>query len=292
MCANTRPRFWRGSIPLQCRVMARGLPTESTFSNAGSVPDECLTPARSASDLERVAPSRLTYHNTVGTTLTSDVTTIGFIGSGNIGGTVARLAVAVGYDVVLSNSRGPQTLGDLVEQLGPGARAAILAEAAAAGDLVVVSIPPRAYLGVPVQPLAGKPVLDTMNYMPQRDGRIPGLYGGSLSSSEVLQRQLGSAHVVKVFNNITSWHLLSLARPAGAADRSALPIAGDNPAAKLALTRFLDAIGYDTVDAGALGAGGRRFQVGSHAWVAAYGALTNERGTPAPVAAIRIALGL
>ena len=117
------------------------------------------------------------------------MTTVGFIGSGNVGGTVARLAVAAGYDVVLSNSRGPQTLKDLVEQLGPRARAATPAEAAAAGDLVVVSIPPRAYPAVPAQPLAGKPVLDTINYIRRRDGRIPALEG-SLSSSEVLQRRL------------------------------------------------------------------------------------------------------
>jgi predicted dinucleotide-binding enzyme len=149
------------------------------------------------------------------------MTTIGFIGSGRLGGTVARLAVAAGYDVVLSNSRGPQTLDDLVEELGPRARAATPAEAAAAGDLVVVSLPPRAYPAVPVQPLAGKPVLDTINYIPERDGRIPELSDGPLSSSEVLQRHLGTAQVVKVFNNITSWHLGSLARPAGTADRSA-----------------------------------------------------------------------
>jgi 8-hydroxy-5-deazaflavin:NADPH oxidoreductase len=103
---------------------------------------------------------------------------------------VARLAVAAGYDMVLSNSRWPQTLKDLVDQLGPRARAATPAEAAAAGDLVVVSIPPQADTAVPVQPLAGKPVLDTINYIPQRDGRVPGL-GGSLSSSEALQRHLG-----------------------------------------------------------------------------------------------------
>jgi predicted dinucleotide-binding enzyme len=145
--------------------------------------------------------------------LTIGMTRVGFIGSGRIGGTVARLAIAAGYDVVMSNSRGPQTLKDLVEELGPHARAATPAGAAAAGDLVVVSIPPRAYPAVPEQPLAGKPVLDTINYIPQRDGRIPGL-DGSLSSSEVLQRHLGGAHVVKVFNNITSWHLASLARPA------------------------------------------------------------------------------
>ena len=200
---------------------------------------------------------------------------------------MARLAVAAGCGVVLSNSRGPQTLKDLVEELGPHARAATPAEAAAAGDLVVVSIPPRAYPAVPAQPLAGKPVLDTINYIPERDGRILELYHGPLSSSEVLQRHLDTAHVVKVFNNITSWHLGSLARPAGTADRSALPIAGDDPAAKAAVTRFLDAIGYDAVDAGTLGSGGRRFQFGTRAFVSPYGGLSDERGTPASVAAIR-----
>ena len=114
------------------------------------------------------------------------MTTIGFVGTGRMGGAVARLAVAAGYEVVLSNSRGPQTLGRFVDEPGTRGRAASPSEAAAAGDMVVVSIPPRAYLDVPVKPLAGKPVLDTINYMPQRDGRIPAMFDGSLSSSEVL----------------------------------------------------------------------------------------------------------
>jgi hypothetical protein len=97
--------------------------------------------------------------------------------------------------------------------------------------------------------------------------------------------------VVKVFNNITFWHLLSLARPAGLADRSAPPIAGDDAAAKAAVTRFLDAIGYDTVDAGPLGSGGRRFHFGTSAFVTPYGGL-RERGTPADVARIRAAIGI
>ena len=139
------------------------------------------------------------------------------------------------------------------------------------------------------QELAGKPVLDASNYIAQRDGRIPGLYDGP-PSSEVLQQHLPGAHVVKVFNNITSWHLLSLARPPGAADRSALPIAGNDPSAKAAVTKFVDEIGYDTVDAGPLDSGGRRFQFGSRSFVTPYGGL-NQRGTPAGVAAIRDAIG-
>ena len=96
---------------------------------------------------------------------------------------------------------------------------------------------------------------------------------------------------MKVFNNITFGHLASLARPAGAADRSALPIAGDDPAAKAAVTGFLDAIGYDTVDAGTLGGGGRRFQFGTRAFVALYGTFSDQRGTPTGAAAVRAALG-
>jgi predicted dinucleotide-binding enzyme len=178
--------------------------------------------------------------------------TLGLIGCGRIGGTVARLAVDAGYDVVLSNSRGPETLAGLVEELGPHARAATPAEAAEAGDLVVVSVPLRAYQEVPVEPLACKVVIDANNYYPQRDGHIPELDDQSATSSELLQRHLPTSKVVKAFNNIYFGHLGSLPRPAGSADRSALPIAGDDADAKAIVTAFLDAIGYDTVDEGPL----------------------------------------
>jgi predicted dinucleotide-binding enzyme len=218
------------------------------------------------------------------------MSTMGFIGSGNIGGTVARLAVTAGYDVVLSNSRGPQTLENFVHELGPHARAAAPADAAAAGELVVLSVPPKAYMAIPVQPLSGKPVLDASNYIAQRDGPLRGLHDGP-PSSEFLQQRLEGAHLVKVFNNITSWHLLTLARPSGAADRSALPIAGDDMTAKATVTRFLDDIGYDAVDAGPLASGGRRFQFGTPAFVSPYGGL-GGKGTPADVAVIRAAIGV
>jgi predicted dinucleotide-binding enzyme len=218
--------------------------------------------------------------------------TVGFIGSGSMGGTVAALTAEAGYDVVLSNSRGPQTLTGQVDGLGPRARAATPAEAAAAGDLVVVSLPPRAFAAVPAEPLAGKPVLDTSNYIPVRDGLMPELYDVPLTSSEVLQRRLGAAHVVKVFNNITSWHLRRLARVAGAPDRSALPIAGDDPITKAAVTGLLDAIGFDSVDAGTLASGGRRFEYGTPAFLAPYGGLGDDRGTPVGTAALRAVLGL
>lgn len=182
----------------------------------------------------------------------TDIRTIGLIGSGHIGGTVARLAVAAGYDVVLSNSRGPETLADLVRELGPRARAATPVEAAAAGDLAVVTVPLRAYRSVPVEPLAGKVVIDTNNYYPGRDGSFAELDDGSATVSGLLQKHLGTARVVKGFNNIYFKHLLALARPAGAADRSALPIAGDDASAKATVAAFFDRIGYDVVDAGTL----------------------------------------
>ncbi|RKN50827.1 NADPH-dependent F420 reductase [Micromonospora endolithica] len=219
------------------------------------------------------------------------MTTVGLIGSGNIGGTVARLAVDAGYDVVLSNSRGPETLKDLVDELGPRARAATAAEAARDGDLVVVTIPLKAYRDVPAEPLAGKVVIDTNNYYPQRDGQIPELDSGATTSSELLQRHLPDSRVVKLFNNIYFSHLRSLARPTGSADRSALPIAGDDAGAKAEVTAFLDRVGYDAVDAGPL-AEGWRYQPDTPAYGIVYMVDPQdwEREAPGDAAKVRSAL--
>ena len=214
------------------------------------------------------------------------MTTVGIIGSGQIGGTVARLSVAAGHAVVLSNSRGPETLAELVAELGPLATAGTAAQAAEAGDLVVVSVPVKAFGDLPVKPLAGKPVLDTGNYYPQRDGNLPELDTGALTSSELLQRYLAEAHVVKVFNNILFRHLRWLARPSGADDRSALPIAGDSEQAKAAVTAFLDSIGYDAVDAGPL-ADSWRQEPGTPVYGSPYGPFSDEAGTPAGAPRIR-----
>jgi predicted dinucleotide-binding enzyme len=212
------------------------------------------------------------------------MTTVGMVGSGNIGATVARLAVAAGYDVVVSNSRGPETLADLVAELGPRARAATAAEAALDGDLVLVSVPLRAVPHLPAEPFAGKVVMDTNNYYPQRDGQFAELDDDSTTGSELLARQLPGAKIVKVFNNIFFKHLAALARPSGAADRSALAIAGDDADAKAAVTAFLDRIGYDAVDAGQLGSGGRQFQVNSRNYGGLYGEFGDPAGTPVPAA--------
>lgn len=180
------------------------------------------------------------------------MTTIGLIGSGSIGGAVAKLAVDHGYDVVLSNSRGPETLSDLVAELGPKARAATAAEAAAAGDIVVVTIPLKNYAKVPVEPLRGKVVLDTNNYYPARDGRIPELDDESTTSSELLQAHLPESKVVKAFNHIYFVHLTTKGTPAGTENRRALTIAGDDEGAKKVVTDLLDEFGFDVVDAGPL----------------------------------------
>jgi 8-hydroxy-5-deazaflavin:NADPH oxidoreductase len=178
--------------------------------------------------------------------------TIGFIGAGRIGSQVARLAVQHGYEVVLSNSRGPETLADLVRELGAKARAATAPEAAAAGDLVVVSIPLKNIETVPVEPLVGKIVIDTNNYYPQRDGHIRELDEERATTSELLQRRLPRSKVVKAFNHIYAAELTTHGQPAGTKNRRALVIAGDDRGANATVAHLLDQFGFDTVDAGPL----------------------------------------
>jgi 8-hydroxy-5-deazaflavin:NADPH oxidoreductase len=185
------------------------------------------------------------------------MTTIGLIGAGNIGSQVARLAVKAGYDVVISNSRGPETLSELIAELGPRARAATPLEAAKAGEIVVVSVPLKNYRSVPVEPLAGKTVIDTNNYYPQRDGHIPELDEERTTTAELLQAHLPTSKVVKAFNHIYASQLTTDGKPAGAKDRRALVIAGDDPQAKATVVHLLDEFGFDTVDAGPLEEGWR-----------------------------------
>lgn len=185
------------------------------------------------------------------------MTTIGLIGAGRVGSQIARLAVANHCDVVISNSRGPETLSALVAELGRGARAASAVDAAKAGDIVVVSIPLKDYRAVPVEALAGKIVIDTNNYYPERDGHIAELDDESTTTAELLQAHLPTSMVVKAFNHIRATELTTDGRPAGTKKRRALAIAGDDPEAKAAVTRLLDLFGFDTVDAGPLKEGWR-----------------------------------
>ena len=180
------------------------------------------------------------------------MTTLGIIGAGHIGSQVARVAIANGYDVVIANSRGPETLADLVAELGPKARAATAQEAAAAADVAVVTVPLRAIDDLPAEQLAGKIVLDTNNYYFERDGRIEALDKGETTTSELVQRALPDSKIAKAFNHIFASEITSDGTPAGTPDRRALATAGDDAEAVAFVTRFYDEAGFDTVNVGPL----------------------------------------
>jgi predicted dinucleotide-binding enzyme len=215
--------------------------------------------------------------------------TVGIIGSGPLGLAVARLAIEAGHQIVLSNSRGPETLEDAARELGPKASAATSTEAALSGDIVVVTVPVMAFPHLPAAAFAGKTVIDTCNYGAERDGPIPELDEKLLTSSGLLQRYLPDATIVKAFNNIFYKHLLSLARPSEAANRSYLPIAGDAASANAAVTDFIDSLGYGVVETGPL-ADSWRQETGTPVWGTPYGEFSHEEGQSAGEDAIRAAL--
>jgi 8-hydroxy-5-deazaflavin:NADPH oxidoreductase len=178
---------------------------------------------------------------------------IGIIGAGQIGGTLARRLTALGHEVAIANSRGPQSLAGLAKETG--ARPVTVEEAARAGEVVIVTIPMRSIPKLPAGLFDGVSpdvvIVDTGNYYPQqRDGRIAPIEQGATESRWVSE-QLGRL-VVKAFNNIYARHLLERGKPKGAADRIALPVAGDDPRAKEIVIRLLDQLGFDGVDAGTL----------------------------------------
>ncbi|QDW30870.1 NADP oxidoreductase [Arthrobacter sp. KBS0702] len=180
------------------------------------------------------------------------MTTIGIIGAGHIGSQIARKAVQLGYDVVISNSRGPETLTALVAELGPHARAATAAEAAAAGDFAVVTVPLKNIKDIPAEPLAGKIVIDTNNYYWERDGRFPALDNGEATTSGLLQEHLPGAKVAKGFNHIMATQITTDGTPAGTENRRALATASDFPEAAELVTRLYDEFGFDAVNIGPL----------------------------------------
>jgi 8-hydroxy-5-deazaflavin:NADPH oxidoreductase len=177
---------------------------------------------------------------------------IGIIGAGHIGGTLTRRLTQVGHEVWVANSRGPATLARLAQETG--AKAVTVAEAARAGEVVVVTIPEGKVRNLPKDLFAGVPedvvVIDTGNYYPQRDGRIEEIENG-MTESRWVARQLGRP-VVKAFNNIYAQHLMDLGRPAGAPGRFALPVAGDDTHSKSVVMKLVDELGFDAVDAGGL----------------------------------------
>jgi predicted dinucleotide-binding enzyme len=180
------------------------------------------------------------------------MTHIGFIGSGLIGSQLARLAVANGHTVTMSNSRGPETLTDLITELGDTAAAGTVHDAAATGEIVVVTVPLSGIPSVPADLLAGKIVIDTNNYYFERDGHIDILDAQQKTVSQLLQDHLPQSSVVKAFNNIAFGDLTAHATPAGTPGRRALPIAGDSAEAKAVVAALIDGFGFDVVDSGSL----------------------------------------
>ncbi|MFT8318554.1 MAG: NAD(P)-binding domain-containing protein [Sporolactobacillus sp.] len=192
---------------------------------------------------------------------------IGFIGSGHIGSTLAKCLIQAGHSVIMSNSRGPETLASLVDELGPQATAASAEQAAREGEIVVVTVPLFALEKVPVAPLAGKTIIDTMNYYPGRDGKIAELEKGSTTTCELTAKHLPDSHIVKAFNSIYAAEIATTAKPKADSERRTLPIAGDDADAKAAVTALINQIGFDVYDAGPLHEG-FRFQNGTPAYCA------------------------
>lgn len=186
---------------------------------------------------------------------------IGFIGAGHIGKALAGNLVALGHDVALSNSRGPGTLADLVTELGSLAQAVTTEEAIAFSDILVVTVPLKAVPELPTAGTAGKTIIDTTNYYPERDGQIAPLDADELTTSEWVAQHFTEANVVKAFNSIYFEHLAEQGRPGSPEPRRAIPIASNSEVAKLEVEQLIDQIGFDPVDGGELSQT-RRFQNG------------------------------
>jgi predicted dinucleotide-binding enzyme len=181
------------------------------------------------------------------------MTTVGIIGAGNIGQALAQGFVDRGYDVVIANSRGPETLEDLVATLGDRARAATAQQAAEAAEIAVVTVPLKAYRDIPVEPLRGKAVLDTNNYYWERDGHIAELDEKRTTTAQMLQDHLPESTVVKAFNHIGAAEILTTGSPEGTPGRRALATASDSDEGVALITRIYDEFGFDTVNIGPLG---------------------------------------
>jgi predicted dinucleotide-binding enzyme len=193
---------------------------------------------------------------------------IGVIGAGNVGSVLAEHLAAAGCHVAIANSRSPETLLPLIDQIGTHATAVTASEAAGYGDVVVLAIPFGRYDTLRPIDFAGKVAVDAMNYYPDRDGHLPELDHDETTSSELVQRHLPGARVVKAFNAIRAAHLRDYRRSGGAPERYGIPVAGDDDPAKRTVLDLVELIGFEPVDVGTLADGGRLIQPGTEYYLA------------------------
>ena len=213
----------------------------------------------------------------------SDPKVIGILGAGRVGTAIARRALAAGYEVRIASSRAPAEIALVLQFVAPGAIAATTAELVAASDIIVLALPLSKYRSLDPAALAGKIVVDAMNYWAPTDGTLPE-FEGAPSSAEVIADFLPDARLLRSFNHMGYHEIDGEARPAGDPDRRAMALAGDDAGARAVLAGVIDRLGFDPVDAGPLRAA-RGFAIGTPIFGAPLGERELQAALIAPLAA-------
>jgi predicted dinucleotide-binding enzyme len=177
---------------------------------------------------------------------------LGIVGTGKFGTTLARAAIAAGYDVSISGSGRADDIALTVDVLAPGARAETTDEVVRHTDIVVLAVPTHRFRELPRDLFAGKILIDAMNYWEPADGDDPELTTARAGTSTIVQERFPSARVVKSLNQLGYHQFEDNRRPKGRPDRVAIGAAGDDRLAVMKVMRLLDRLGFDPVDAGPL----------------------------------------